>query len=379
MSEKKAKSSRWLYGLAVMVPVLGCLIAMVLVYRWVPGLPGTFGAKLNLDTMTQVVMPGSEEIIFAESGAHAVYYEYRSVVDGVAYASSEKPPALACTLTSRATGAEVGLVPDYVRTNAYATKGRERVGVLIQSVTINRPGAYTFTCRYADGRSKPQVVLAVGPNFVWEFFGIAARTALTLGAGLAVLLGSILVAVLVALAVFLRRRRSPGADDSHQRNRRGLAGWLAALATVGTIVLCEVLPRGESALLRGAGLVLLALSALFIFAPFFLLWKHGRIAQGGSYMQTRAVVDRALYSLVRHPQYLGYMLLSGGFALLSQHWLVVLIAAVAVASLYFQGVEEESICLVRFGAAYESYMRRVPRFNLFLGAFRKLSSAMQEV
>jgi hypothetical protein len=82
------------------------------------------------------------------------------------------------------------------------------VGVLIRSITIDQPGTYTFSCRYPDGGSQPTIVLAVGPNFVWEFFGIAARTVLTVVAGLAALLGGGIVAALAALAIALRRRRS---------------------------------------------------------------------------------------------------------------------------------------------------------------------------
>ena len=208
MSEKRMKPSRWTYAVAALIPVFGCLIAMALVYQWFPGLPGTFESDMNLENLTQVVVPGSEEITFAESGAYAVYYEYRSVVDGAVYASSAKPPALACTLTSRATGEDIGVVPDHVKTNTYSTKDRERVGVLIRSITIDQPGAYTFSCRYADGSSQPEIVLAVGPNFVWEFFGIAATTVLTVVAGLAVLLGSGVVAAFVALAIALMRRQS---------------------------------------------------------------------------------------------------------------------------------------------------------------------------
>jgi len=208
MNHQKTKPSGWYYALADLIPVLGCLIAMTAVYRWFPGLPGTFESKMNLDDLTQVVVPGSEDITFAESGAYAVYYEYRSVVDGAVYASSETPPALVCSLTSKTTGADVGVVPDYVRTNTYSTKDRERVGVLIRSITIDEPGTYTFSCRYADGRSQPEIVLAVGPNFMWEFLGIAARSSVALAAGMVALFGSGLVATVIAIVIAVKRHRS---------------------------------------------------------------------------------------------------------------------------------------------------------------------------
>jgi hypothetical protein len=207
MDERRAKPSGWYYGLAVLIPLLGCLIVTAAVYQWFPGLPGTLKSKVNLDNLTQVVVPGSEDITFAESGAYAVYYEYRSVVDGAVYANSETPPALACSLTSKTTGADIGVAPDYVPTNSYSTKDRERVGVLIRSITLDEPGTYTFSCRYEDGKSEPEIVLAVGPNFVWEFFGIAARTVVTAAAGLVVLLGSGAVAAVVVIVIAVKRRR----------------------------------------------------------------------------------------------------------------------------------------------------------------------------
>ncbi|MGD8487727.1 MAG: hypothetical protein PVJ23_03685 [Anaerolineae bacterium] len=206
--EHKRRPGSWLYVVAALIPVLGCFLAAMLAYRWFPGLPGTLESRMNLDELTQVVVPGSKVITFEKSGAYAVYYEYRSVVDGVIYASSKTPPAMVCTLTSRTTGDVVGVVPDYVPTNTYSTKDRERVGVLIRSITVDQPGAYAFSCRYADGRSQPEIVMAVGPNFVWEFFGIAAGTLVTVAAGSATLLGSGILALVMVIVVAIRRRGS---------------------------------------------------------------------------------------------------------------------------------------------------------------------------
>ena len=100
--------------------------------------------------------------------------------------------------------------------------------------------------------------------------------------------------------------------------------------------------------------------------------KHGRIGDGKTYMQTRAVVDQGLYSITRHPQYLGYIFLACGFALLSQHWVVALLAAVGVMFFHNQAVREERYCLAHLGEPYEQYLRRVPRFNFILGIVRLL-------
>jgi hypothetical protein len=153
------------------------------------------------------VVPGSEDIEFPKKGAYAVYYEYRSDVDGVRYHNSEIPPALTCTVTSKVTGVEVETAHDYVKTNTYATKNRERVGVLIQSLTIKTPGIYTFSCQYTDGHAEPSIVLAVGPNFVWEFFNIVASAATVIAKGSVAFVGlSSIVLIFFTIATIRRRR-----------------------------------------------------------------------------------------------------------------------------------------------------------------------------
>jgi protein-S-isoprenylcysteine O-methyltransferase Ste14 len=160
-------------------------------------------------------------------------------------------------------------------------------------------------------------------------------------------------------------------DDGCQLKPPRLFAWLASGVTVSLIVVSQFLPRGGNSVLRGMGVSVLLLAGVFIFCPFYLLARHGG-QSGPSYMQTAAVVDRGLYAAVRHPQYLGYILLACGFAMLSQHGVSVFLAVIAAVLFYGQAVQEEKACLAEFGEPYARYCRRVPRFNIALGLFRLL-------
>jgi protein-S-isoprenylcysteine O-methyltransferase Ste14 len=153
--------------------------------------------------------------------------------------------------------------------------------------------------------------------------------------------------------------------------------WIASLATLAVIVTAQFVPRGDSAVLRLVGVGALALAAAFIFPPFLLLARHGGRDEGESYLQTRGLVDRGLYAVVRHPQYLGYILLAAGFALLSQHTATLLLGAVAVTSFVLQALAEERTCLAHLGEPYRRYLHRVPRFNVLLGIIRLLARSGQ--
>ena len=84
MSQNKSKPSRWYYVLALFIPIFACAGTAVLVYRSVPELPGAL-EEVGVQDLTQVVVPGSADVSFPKKGAYAVYYEYRSVIDGVNY------------------------------------------------------------------------------------------------------------------------------------------------------------------------------------------------------------------------------------------------------------------------------------------------------
>ncbi len=159
-------------------------------------------------------MPGSADIFFPEAGAYAVYYEYRSVIDGVRYVRDKYPPSLNCQLKSKATGADVALVPDYVEGNVYSTQDQERVGVLIRSISIENPGVYVFSCQYSNDRTSPEIVLAVGPNIIWEFFNLAAKPLAAVVCGALVFMVALGTSILIVGLVAIKRHQSKNIPGS---------------------------------------------------------------------------------------------------------------------------------------------------------------------
>ena len=160
-------------------------------------------------------------------------------------------------------------------------------------------------------------------------------------------------------------------EDGNER-RPQAADWVAALATVGLLAASQFVERGDNALLKYLGLAAFALAVLFMFGPFFHLSRHGQVEEGRSFVYTTTVVDRGLYAIVRHPQYLGYCLLALGFALVKQHPITLGLALVGITFFYVQMVSEERFLLKELGAEYEAYMKRVPRANIVLGIYRRL-------
>ena len=59
MSKQTAKPSRLYYGLAALIPVFGCLIALAVASLWILDLdlPGTQGTHFDIEDLTRVIVP----------------------------------------------------------------------------------------------------------------------------------------------------------------------------------------------------------------------------------------------------------------------------------------------------------------------------------
>ena len=207
MSEYKLKPTRWYYVLAILIPIFACMGTALFVYGNVPKLPGALEA-IGVKNLTQVVVPGSAEIHFPKSGAYAVYYEYRSVIDGVSYYRDEYPPSIRCQLRSKVTDKAVTLAPSTVKGNVYTSHSPERAGVMFKRISINQPGVYNFSCQYPDGRSYPKNVMAVGPNLILEFFNIAVKPIAAILGGTFAFVSACGISILIIGFVAFKRHRS---------------------------------------------------------------------------------------------------------------------------------------------------------------------------
>jgi protein-S-isoprenylcysteine O-methyltransferase Ste14 len=111
--------------------------------------------------------------------------------------------------------------------------------------------------------------------------------------------------------------------------------------------------------------------------PFFLSTaiyfpKKGKPQEGKSSMDVTVVVDTGLYGIVRHPQYLGCIMMMLASILVSQHWLSVAIGIPI--SLWFltEMPKEEKGLILKFGDDYRKYMKEVPSLNPLPGLIRLL-------
>ena len=151
-----------------------------------------------------------------------------------------------------------------------------------------------------------------------------------------------------------------------------LLDWFAGAAFLALILSDRFLERGSSRILSGLGIACLLLAPVLFIPPFLLLKKHGQVDDGRPFFETKVAVDRGLYAVVRHPQYLGYIFLVVGFMLLSQRFITILLGAIAVFFFYLYTIREEDSCGRQFGSAYQAYCKRVPRFNAVSGMIRYL-------
>jgi protein-S-isoprenylcysteine O-methyltransferase Ste14 len=88
---------------------------------------------------------------------------------------------------------------------------------------------------------------------------------------------------------------------------------------------------------------------------------RGRYATSWQMPVDQRLVDWGPYRYVRHPSYLGYFLMFGGF-LLTWHNILTVIPLVAIPGYVLITLREEEMLVARFGERYVQYQKHVGRF-----------------
>jgi protein-S-isoprenylcysteine O-methyltransferase Ste14 len=95
-----------------------------------------------------------------------------------------------------------------------------------------------------------------------------------------------------------------------------------------------------------------------------------RKKKAGEYMEVDKLIKTGIFSVVRHPQYLGFILFNIGFIGITQQILPSVLAVASVILIVLGIKREEQELEEKFGNKYQKYKQKTPAFNIFLGVFR---------
>ena len=205
MKTKNKNSHRLLFLIAGVIFFLGLLISAMLFKSTDLSKYPTMIADAYREKQHHLSLPGKTEVLLTRTGAYGIYYEY-SLVSASAEHYTYLPPNIQCSLTSHDTGSMIQAVPDYVESNRYWSKEEGGLGVLVMSISIDEPGNYTFECSYNNDQTEPEIVIALGPNYYWEFLKVAWNLGLPILGSISLAGMSILVPLILIIIGFVLKR-----------------------------------------------------------------------------------------------------------------------------------------------------------------------------
>ena len=132
-----------------------------------------------------------------------------------------------------------------------------------------------------------------------------------------------------------------------------LFGKLAALACF-VLIIRTPLKIGQSVFFIG---IVLCVFGSIVMSAALLTYNSTSPSQ---------MVTRGLYRASRNPQWLGMAAMLLGTCVAIGSWTVVALWLASAVGYHFRILGEETACRVQYGAAYEDYVKRVPRYLLFV-------------
>ena len=124
--------------------------------------------------------------------------------------------------------------------------------------------------------------------------------------------------------------------------------------------------------LRYFGYFFWVVSIFLGWLPIYELKKKGGVPKGKSYVSTTRLVDSGIYSIIRHPQFLGWMVWGIALTCISQHWVITCLGIIVIASTYIAFIDADIGGIEKFGEEYKLYMQKVPRMNFVVGIIQAI-------
>lgn len=115
-------------------------------------------------------------------------------------------------------------------------------------------------------------------------------------------------------------------------------------------------------LIRSIGWILLVLGAFLVLISSYMLLRN----------RGEGLIDWGIYGIVRHPMYVGAMVIFLSWTFLLPHWLTFLLSLINIVVVYGFVLQGDRLNKEIFGSEYEEYKQSVPRINILSGLFRSL-------
>lgn len=190
------KSTKYCLAAAAAIFLSGLLLAcLIFHFSGLRQFPSRL-ADIYREDQVELNVPGSREVQLNRAGAYGIYFQTNLVAAAVE--PVKIPPELICELKSES-GLIITGVPDYEPTNHYWSKEGGGPATLIQSISVEEPGLYVFSCQYLDDFSGPDIQVTIGPNYAWEFIQVSLRYILALLG----LYGSVSVSLVISLILVI--------------------------------------------------------------------------------------------------------------------------------------------------------------------------------
>jgi hypothetical protein len=208
--------------------------------------------------MSQLVIPGTAELMLEVPGTYTIYHEARSVVDGRHYATPDNVSSVTVDVLSLGTGQpiEVGAPASHT---SYSVGGRS--GESILACEIRAPVSYRIVAFHEGGDPDAPVVLAIGQGATARLMStiLGAVGFVLLGITLAVVAGFRVVGALLVLGMLMA---PPAAAALLTRRLPAMMAASAAIAALSAPI--GLLISWHLDVAAGASIVLVPVTAFIV-------------------------------------------------------------------------------------------------------------------